>query len=38
MDDFHLQADLRHFAFKDIAKDCGKPNIEVSFEGETKNR
>jgi L1 cell adhesion molecule like protein len=35
-DDPSVQSDMKHFSFKVVPKDGGKPFVEVEFKGETK--
>jgi L1 cell adhesion molecule like protein len=36
MDDANLQADMQHWPFKVVAKEGGKPHVQVEFKGEQK--
>jgi heat shock protein 1/8 len=36
IDDATIQADMKHWPFKVIAKDGGKPHVQVEFKGEQK--
>jgi len=36
IDDAAIQADMQHWPFKVIAKDGGKPHVQVEFKGEQK--
>ena len=36
IDDATIQADMQHWPFKVIAKDGGKPHVQVEFKGEQK--
>ena len=36
IDDSHIQADMQHWPFRVIAKEGGKPHVQVEFKGEQK--
>ena len=36
IDDASIQSDMKHWSFKVVAKDGGKPHVEVEFKGEQK--
>ena len=36
IDDTHIQNDMKHWSFKVVSKDDGKPLIQVEFKGEQK--
>jgi L1 cell adhesion molecule like protein len=36
IDDASIQSDMKHWSFKVVAKDGGKPHIQVEFKGEQK--
>ena len=36
MDDANIQADMQHWPFKVVAKEGGKPHVQVEFKGEQK--
>jgi L1 cell adhesion molecule like protein len=36
IDDASIQSDIKHWSFKVVAKDGGKPHIQVEFKGEQK--
>jgi L1 cell adhesion molecule like protein len=36
IDDTNIQTDMKHWPFKVIAKDGGKPHVQVEFKGEQK--
>ena len=36
IDDASIQSDMKHWSFKVVAKDGGKPHVQVEFKGEQK--
>jgi L1 cell adhesion molecule like protein len=36
IDDTHIQNDMKHWSFKVVSKDDGKPLVQVEFKGEQK--